>query len=202
VRDTEEWALGTSANDPDSDDDLLKDGFDYLLAGGFSSGLSCSSGPLSADIVDTDGDTLLNAYECYTGPLAGNMDHDGDGCFASEEQLFNSHDGRWYDFFDVPAPANDDPTPNGAKNGAVNMQDLMAILKYVGTFDGGPSNVNGVDYDSDKNGDTVAEGRNYDRSPGERPNPPYDAGPPDGVIAMSDVLIALAQVGLDCSGPP
>jgi hypothetical protein len=199
---SEESALGTNANDPDSDGDLLKDGFDYLLAGGFSSGLSCSSGPLSKDVSDADGDTLLDAYECYTGSLASNLDYDGDGCVASEEQVLNLREGRWYDFFDVPAPANDDPTPNGAKNRAITMQDLMAILKYVGTFDGGPSNGNGVDYDSDKNGDTVDDGRSYDRSPSARPNPPYDAGLPDGVIAMSDVLVALGQAGLDCSGPP
>jgi len=71
-----------------------------------------------------------------------------------------------------------------------------------------------VDYDSDKgvdtNADTVADmppdgvpdGRDYDRSPGGLPNPPWDAGPPDGAIAMDDVLANLAQVGLDCSGVP
>jgi mannan endo-1,4-beta-mannosidase len=202
LTDAEEWALGTDANNPDSDADLLKDGFDYFLAGGFGSGLSCSSGPLSADVSDADGDTLLDAYECYTGPLAGNLDHDGDGCLASEEQLLNLHDGRWYDFFDVPVPANDDPTPNGATNGAINAQDLIAVLKYVGTFDSGPPNGHDVDYDSDKNGDTVDDGRSYDRSPGARPNPPYDAGPPDGAINLQDVVVVQNQVGLDCSGPP
>jgi hypothetical protein len=198
----EESALGTNANHPDSDGDLLKDGFDHFLAGGFSSGLSCSAGPLAADVSDADGDTLLDAYECYTGPLAGNLDHDGDGCAASEEQALNLREGRWYDFFDVPAPANDDPTPNGAKNKAINVQDLIAVLKYVGAFDGGPPNGNNVDYDSDKNGDTVEDGRGYDRSPSARPNPPYDAGPPDGAVNLRDVVVVQNQVSLNCSGPP
>jgi hypothetical protein len=199
---SEEWALGTDAKDPDSDGDLLKDGFDYLLAGGFNSGLSCSSGPLSKDVSDADGDTLLDAYECYTGPLAGNLDHDGDGCVASEEQLLNLREGRWYDFYDVPVAATEDPVPNGDKNRVVDIGDVLAVLFYVFADEGGPPNGNGVDYDSDKNGDTVADGRSYDRSPSARPNPPYDASPPDGVIAMSDVLAVMEQVGLDCSGPP
>ncbi len=58
-----------------------------------------------------------------------------------------------------------------------------------------------MDYDSDKNGDTVEDGLSYDRSPGARPNPPYGAGPPDGAVGMSDVLAVLAQAGLDCSAP-
>ncbi|GAG44245.1 unnamed protein product, partial [marine sediment metagenome] len=41
-----------------------------------------------------------------------------------------------------------------------------------------------------------------DRSPGPEPNPPWDAGPPDGAVSMGDVLAVLAQVGLDCNGEP
>jgi hypothetical protein len=58
-----------------------------------------------------------------------------------------------------------------------------------------------VDYDMDKNGDTVADGRDYDRSPGIAPNPPWEAGPPGGFINMADPIALLAQVGLDCSTP-
>jgi hypothetical protein len=91
------------------------------------------------------------------------------------------------------------------------MGDVLAVLRYVGTFDGdgGVPNPNGVAYDSvkgscDWNGDTVPdkEGLCYDRSPSLLPNPPWDAAPPSGTVAMSDVLGVLAQVGLDCSGPP
>jgi hypothetical protein len=91
------------------------------------------------------------------------------------------------------------------------LQDLVGVLKYVGTSDNGPSNGR-VDYDSTKdgdwNGDTVVTeegdqvGLRYDRSPGPLPNPPWDAGPPDGAINLQDVVVVLAQVGLDCSGPP
>ena len=153
-------------------------------------------------------------------------DSDGDGC-TWEEEAFGApapkpgstctapdtcySDSRWYDFYDVPVPANNDPTPNGSPNGSVNLQDVVGILKYVGTLDNGPSNGR-VDYDSDKdgdwNGDTVVTeegdqvGLRYDRSPGPLPNPPYDAGPPDGTVNMQDVVVVLKQVGLDCSGPP
>ena len=62
----------------------------------------------------------------------------------------------------------------------------------------------------DTNSDTVAEippdgvpdGRDHDRSPSGLPNPPYDAGPPNNAVNMSDVLAVLARVGVDCSGPP
>ena len=76
------------------------------------------------------------------------------------------------------------------------------VLLYVNAYEGGPVNPNGVDYDSDKNGDTVKDGRDYDRSSSPLPNPPWDAGPPNGAVNMPDVLLALAQINLNCSGPP
>jgi len=50
--------------------------------------------------------------------------------------------------------------------------------------------------------DGVPDGLAYDRSPGPDPNPPWDAGPPDAAVAMDDVLVVLAQVGLSCIDPP
>jgi len=41
----------------------------------------------------------------------------------------------------------------------------------------------------------------YDRSPGPLPNPPHDAGPPDGTINLQDVVVVLRQVALACAGP-
>jgi len=138
-------------------------------------------------------------------------DTDGDGCDDEEEQVgapspnpgsTGAYDPlNYWDFYDVPVPANNDPTPNGARNRAVNLHDMVAVLKYVGTFDNGPPNGR-VDYDSDKNGDTVEDGRDYDRSPSPSPNPPWDAGPPSGAVNMADVLVMLAQVGLSCAGEP
>jgi len=93
----------------------------------------------------------------------------------------------------------------------MNLQDVVGVLKYVGTSDNGGSNGR-VDYDSTKDGDwngdtAVTEegdqvGLRYDRSPGPLPSPPYDAGPPDGAVNLQDVVMVLKQVGLDCSGPP
>jgi hypothetical protein len=112
----------------------------------------------------------------------------------------------WYDFYDVPVPANLDPIPNGTRDKAVNFGDVLAVLFYTGTLQSGACgdkpNGNGVDYDCDKNGDTIADGVDYDHSPSLPPNPPWDAGPPDGAITFSDVLAVLAQVGLSCGGPP
>jgi len=118
-------------------------------------------------------------------------------------------DAKWYDFYDVSVPAVPDMTSNGPRNQVVDMGDVLGVLFYVFADDNGPPNGNGVDYDSvkgscDWNADTTPdeEGLCYDRSPGPEPNPPWDAGPPNGVIDMGDVLAALGQFGLDCSGPP
>jgi hypothetical protein len=98
------------------------------------------------------------------------------------------------------------------------MRDVLAVLFYAFAEPAGECgdnpNANGVDYDCDKgtdtNGDTVADvppdgvpdGGDYDRSPSTAPNPPWDAGPPNQVVDIRDVLAVLAQFGLDCSGPP
>jgi Tol biopolymer transport system component len=128
-------------------------------------------------------------------------DSDDDGCTDPEEVAMGFDPVAWHDFYDVPVPAYDDPVPNGARDRSVNLQDLVGVLKYVGTSDGAASNGR-VDYDADKNGDTIEDGRDYDRSPGPAPNPPYDAGPPDGAVNLQDVVAVLRQVGLACSGPP
>jgi hypothetical protein len=142
------------------------------------------------------------------------VDTDGDGCTDDEELAMAFDPNAWYDFYDVPVPANADPVPNGPRNQAINLADALAVLFYVPTGLGlGPS-ANGADYDSDKgidtDGDTVVDippdgvpdGRDYDRSPGPNPSPPWDAGPPDGFINIVDVLALLAQVPLSCAAPP
>jgi hypothetical protein len=164
---------------------------------------------------DTDGDGLADDQETLViGTDWQDADTDGDGCRDGREYLFMpGFDPRapyWYDVYDVPVPANPDPSPNGPKNRTVNIGDVLAVLLYAFAKDGGPPNGNGVDYDSvkgscDVGGDTVPdeEGMCYDRTPSAIPNPPWEAGPPNGVINMSDVLTALAQVFVvDCSGSP
>jgi hypothetical protein len=135
-------------------------------------------------------------------------DTDGDRCADLREFLMGFHPIDPSDFFSVPAPAQPDTDPNGPKDEVVTMKDVLAVLWYVGTFegDGGSPNTNGVAYDTVKgscpvpfaDGATQREGLCYDRSPSPAPNPPWDAGPPNGAVNMSDVLAVLAQVGLDC----
>ena len=140
-----------------------------------------------------------------------NPDTDGDGCTDSQEETMGFDPLDPWDFYDAPVPANADPTPNGPRNRKVDMGDVLAVLLYAFVHEGGPPNGDGVAYDSQKDGDwnqdTVVDasdrvGLRYDRSPGSEPNPPWNAGPPNGVIDMADVLAALAQFGLDCSGAP
>jgi hypothetical protein len=182
-------------------------------------------------------DTRGGDQNIFTAPgTTPNADTDGDGCLDQDEAprpndgfppLLPGETGvdtngdtlpdlaydrlAWYDFYDVPTPVNSDPTPNGARNGAINVQDVVGVLKYVGTSNNGPPNSNGVDYDSlkdgDWNGDTVIDqldevGRRYDRSPSAAPNPPWGAGPPSGSVNVQDVVALLRQVALDCRRPP
>jgi len=150
---------------------------------------------MSDTTTDSDGDGCSWTQEAFGAPSP----YPGSSCTAVESCY---SDFSWYDFYDVPVPANVDPAANGSRDNAATMSDVLAVLLYVGTYDGGPPNPNGVDYDSDKDTDTARDGRDYDRSPSADPNPPWDAGPPDGAVSMGDVLAALAQVGLDCNGPP
>ena len=152
--------------------------------------------------VDTDGDGCTADQEAYGAPYPnpGSTCTDPASCYS---------DSVWYDFYDVPAPALPDMTPNGPRNQVMDMADVLAVLLYAFTHDGGPPNGNGVAYDSikgscDYNGDTTPdeEGLCYDRSSSAEPDPPCDTAPPNGVIDMGDVLAVLFQFGLHCSGPP
>jgi len=162
---------------------------------------------------DCDGDTTLDASD--SNPFTGlNTDGDGDLCKRSQEEAgaggvtpgqtgagnAGYQDNAWYDVYDVPAPAFADPAPNGGRNGAVNVQDVVGVLKYVGAFENGPPNkpTGGVDYDSDKNLDGIKDGIDYDRSPSTAPNPPKDVGPPNGAVNVQDVVGVLGQTGRSC----
>lgn len=126
-------------------------------------------------------------------------DTDGDGCTDCQEAAMGFDPLDPDDFFDVPVPANADPTPNGPRDQAIALTDVLAVMFYVGTQEGRTTlNGNGVLYDSDKNADTQPDGRDYDRTVSPEPNPPWDASPPDGAVAIPDALVNLAQVALDC----
>jgi hypothetical protein len=139
-------------------------------------------------------------------------DTDGDRCGDLREFTMGYQPIDPWDFFSVPVPARPDADPNGPKNEAVAIDDVLAVLMYAGTAagDNGFPNPNGVAYDAIKGsctepfgqGGAQREGLCYDRSPSPLANPPWDAGPPDGSIDIRDVLVALAQAGLDCAESP
>ncbi len=196
-----EFGLGTGPCNADTDGDGMPDGYEAAH--------SCLN-PLVADgNADPDGDGLSSLTEFQLGTDPCVYDTDGDGCGDGKEASIGFNPLNYYDVYDVPVPANPDPKANGPEDRVVTMADVLAVMLYVGANEGGPPNGNGVAYDSIKaschiNGDTVPvkEGLCYDRSSSPPPNPPWDAGPPNGAVDMSDVLGVLAQVGLDCTGPP
>ena len=143
-------------------------------------------------VLDADGDGCTDDQEAYgaSAPAPGSTCSSPSSCYS---------DSAWWDFYDVPTPAYGDPTPNGSRNRTIGMDDVLAVLIYVGAREDDVPNGNGVDYDSDKNGDTVKDGRDYDRSPSLLPNPPSEAGPPSGAVGLEDLLSVLAQVGLGCA---
>ncbi len=191
-----------------------------------------SDGDTLDDCVDTDDDNdgLSDSEEFNThgtDPLT--VDTDGDGCADSEELpgapapkpgSTGAYDPlAWYDVFDVPVPSRVDPNANGPRNGVVDISDVLAVLFYAFAeptgICGDNPNANGLDYDCNKgvdtDGDTVADippdgvpdGRDYDRSASAEPNPPWEAGEPNGIVDIGDVLAVLAQAfAVDCSGPP
>ncbi len=141
-------------------------------------------------------------------------DSDGDGCTDAQElgpgpALGGTRDpNNPHDFYDVPVPTAFNGGTLDDRDRAVTIaRDLLAVLEYAGTSDGGPPNLgpDGLlatpddrDYDQDNNGDTLDDGLLYDRSPGAN-----WSGAPDGAITViDDVLLVLAQSGHACQAPP
>ena len=196
-----EWADVNS----DSDSDGHTDACEAFMGSDPLDSSSVPAGPPTAGNCDSDATPDLTDSTPF-GSL--NPDADRDGCARSEEQPgapAASNPGRtcgtsnvcyqdsaWYDFYTVPVPALKGD-PSGVYDSAVTMSDVLAVLTYVGDT---PAK---VAYSQDRNGNTVMDGLEYDRSPSFAPDPPADAGPPDAAITMGDVLAALAQVGKSCS---
>ena len=97
-------------------------------------------------------------------------DTDGDGCANYQEarpdwRLGGRRDaGIAWDVFDVPLPALSPGALEGTRDHAVTMADVLGVLLYTGAREGGPVNGNGVQYDSDLNGNGAPDGSEYDRS--------------------------------------
>ena len=104
--DPTEELVGSDPNNPDTDGDLLMDGYEYLLHG---------ADPTKAD---TDGDLISDSLEIHMGsdpltPDAFGLDSDGDGIPDSYELLLGTHpedvdsdDDGWTDGFEVGVGSN------------------------------------------------------------------------------------------------
>ncbi len=179
----------------DTDNDGLPDGAEVL---------TFHTNPLLAD---TDGDGLTDGFEVsvsVTNPAKPNTD--GSGCSDTAELGPNHVVGGDRnpsdpnDFFDVPVPALTIGAPNGVRNNTINLNDVLAVLFYVGTSTSLGPNTNGVSYNSDVNGDLIPDGSEYDRTPSLNPAKPWRTGPPNGVVSLNDVIVALKSVGDQCIG--
>lgn len=200
----------------DTDGDSLRDGDEFYSfhsnplavdsdADGLPDGVEVAnhSNPL---LTDTDGDGLTDGSEVsvsFTNPTSPNTDEMG--CTDGQELIPSAASGgdrsplSPWDFFDVPAPALSVATPNGMRNGNINLSgDVLAVLQYVGASVGSGPNPNGLTYNSDVNGDLIPDGLDYDRSTSTTPGKPWRAGPANGVVTLLDVLSALASVGAHC----
>jgi hypothetical protein len=154
---------------------------------------------------DTDNDGLPDVVETQIyASNAAVADSDGDGCRdgaeAAGEPLFGGLRDpldRW-DFFDVPTPVLSAANTTGTRNGVIGIQDVIAIVYYIGTSQGGGPNSGGVSYNSDLDGDGVADGREYDRTPSTTAGKPWRSRQPSGAVSIQDALVALQQVGTAC----
>lgn len=219
------WSCTTTGNPPGQPEPFGPEGSGLLATITFAPRMEGTT-PLqfqSTILGDAMGDAIEHSSEdgSVTVQDLGTGDSDGDGCADVEEAGDDPTLGGDrnpfdpYDFYDVPVPAREDPTPNGAKNQGITMGDVLAVLFYTGTYRtdvcGDNLNGNGVDYDCDKgvdtDGDTAADippdgvpdGQGYDRSPAW---PSSFSGPPDNAISMGDVLAVLLQTGHSCVAPP
>ena len=104
--DVMEEVLGSDPNNPDTDGDLLMDGYEYLLHGA------------DPTLPDTDGDLISDSLEIHMGsdPLTVNafgLDSDVDGIPDSYEAMLGTHpedvdsdDDGWTDGFEVGVGSN------------------------------------------------------------------------------------------------
>ncbi len=157
------------------------------------------------DVVETNTGVFVDATNTGTDPLKA--DTDGDGCGDGKEAGPDHGAGgerdpnsKW-DFFDVPAPALRPSNMTGTRDKIIKLSDVLADLQYVGTSAAMPGtpNANGAMYGSDLNGNGIADGVEYDRTPSTTPGQPWRSGPPNGTVTLGDVLTVLAQVGTNCN---
>lgn len=162
---------------------------------------------------DSDGLTSLTEYTLYsTDPCLS--DTDFDGCTDGEELGSDPALGGQrdpldpHDFYDVPVPtAFNGGTPANRDKAITIIDDLLAVLEYAGTSDGGlcnsgPDRIPGTSddrcYDQDNNSDSQDDGLLYDRRAGA----PWSDAPDGAITIVEDVLLVLAQSGHSCQATP
>jgi hypothetical protein len=159
-------------------------------------------------LTDTDLEGLTDGAEfaiIMTDPV--NPNTDGDGCDDKQETgptrtLGGDRNALdpW-DVYDVIVPAVNLGDTTGIRNRSISLTDAAAVLFYVGTIEGAPANGNGVDYDTDLNGDGTLEGREYDRQPSLNLAKKWQSRLGNGAISLQDVAIVLSSVGDNCAPP-
>jgi len=147
-------------------------------------------------------------------PTVPPMDSDGDGCTDVEElggdpTLGGTRDPyNFWDFYDVPVPTAFNGGTLVDRDKAITIaNDLLAVLEYAGTSDGGLCN-SGPDrvpdtpddrcYNQDNNSDGEDDGLFYDRRPGAM----WSDAPNGSIVVIEDILLVLAQGGHSCQAPP
>jgi hypothetical protein len=152
----------------------------------------------------------VNNVSTTVASVCGSPDIDGDGCTEFEELGPDHRFGgqRIFvdpnDFFDVPGPAAGPIQPDGkpvlsagaVRNKAISLVDVGVVLAYVGRTSLNPA------YTADHNGDLLPDGTQLDRTPTLIAGELWRAGPPNGVVSLQDVAVALASVGDNCQAIP
>ncbi len=155
--------------------------------------------------LDADGDALTNGYEMTLGTDPCGRDSDGDGCDDGRELGGDHRDGGQrdplspWDFFDVPLPALSPLNPSGSRSGFISIGDVIGVVAYIGTTDGGGPNSNGEWYDTDLDGNGLKDGSEYDRSASTVINEPWRSRAPNGAVTIGDAIVGLNQIGDSCN---
>ncbi len=157
-----------------------------------STNTDLEAAPAWQPLIDTDGDGLNDYEEVYVvGTDREDPDTDEDGCgdgveVASASEVGGGRDPlSFWDFFDTPDAAN-------VRDRAVSVNDLARIVARFGST-GGPA--------IDPLSPPPASGYHpaFDRSPPPAGHDAWDAGPPNGAIAIADIALAVLQFGHTCA---
>ncbi len=157
---------------------------------------------ITATATDPNGNTS-EFSNCALVPAPA-VDTDGDGCPDARELGADHKTGGqrnpndFWDFFDVPTPPLVPSNTTGTRNHAISIGDAIGILAYIGTNNANPNQANsqGATYGSDWNNNGIADGQEYDRTPGAQAWAP---GPPNGAVTIGDALIAVNGIGDNCN---